>query len=170
MGRTVNLGRGQIVPYPEPSSPEATAVGKANRRTGTKPEVELRRALHATGLRFRKDLLIRAGGTRTRADVVFPKQRLAVFVDGCFWHVCPEHFHMPKTNLGYWEPKLQANIERDARVSKGLSADGWQVVRCWEHVGVDDAVRVVAAALVGLGHVRAGELLAAASPVVAPPP
>lgn len=161
VGRTVNLGRGQIVPYPEPSSPEATAIGKANRRTDTKPEVALRSALHALGLRFRKDLLIRAGGVRSRADIVFTRGRVAVYVDGCFWHACPEHFHMPKSNPAYWEPKLQANVDRDERVTQALEGDGWTVVRVWEHQPVDEVVRLVVAALHAAGHKRADVLVAA---------
>lgn len=116
----MNLGRGQVVPYPEPTSAAATKIGKANKRTDTKAEVRLRSALHATGLRFRKDMLIRAGDVRTRPDIVFTRAKVAVFVDGCFWHCCPEHFHMPKTNLAYWGPKLAANVARDARVTKAL--------------------------------------------------
>lgn len=132
-GRTVNLGGGQVVPYPEPTSAAATKIGKANKRVDSKAEVRLRSALHAMGLRFRKDLLIRAGGVRTHPDIVFTKAKVAVFVDGCFWHMCPEHFHMPKTNLDYWVPKLHANVARDARVTAALEADGWKVVRIWEH-------------------------------------
>jgi DNA mismatch endonuclease (patch repair protein) len=161
MPRSVNLGRGVIVPYPEPTSPEATAIGKANRRADTKCEVRLRQALHALGLRFRKDLLIRAGSVRTKADVVFTRARVAVFVDGCFWHVCPEHFHMPKSNLGYWEPKLRANVERDERATAALEGDGWEVVRIWEHVPPDDAAEVVVARLVEAGHPTAARLAVA---------
>jgi DNA mismatch endonuclease Vsr len=108
-GRTVNLGGGLIVPYPEPTSPAATKIGKANLRTGTKPEVELRSALHRAGLRFRKDLLIQVAGIRVRPDVVFTRRKVAVFVDGCFWHGCPDHQHLPKSNQDYWIPKLRAN-------------------------------------------------------------
>ncbi len=161
VARTVNLGRGRIVPYPEPSTAEATAIGKANRRTDTKCEVALRSALHALGLRFRKDMLIRAGEVRSRADVVFTKVRLAVYVDGCFWHVCPDHFHMPKSNLGYWEPKLAANVERDEWVTRALRADGWSVLRLWEHVDPDEAAALVVAALAEFGHPRATAVQAA---------
>src|SRR5690606_29010965 len=111
--RYVALSGGRRVPYPEPTTAAATRIGKGNRRTGTKPEVRLRSELHCRGRRFRKDLLIRAAGVRTHADVVFTRQRLAVFVDGCFWHCCPEHGSSPKSNTAYWEPKLRANVDRD---------------------------------------------------------
>jgi DNA mismatch endonuclease (patch repair protein) len=132
-GRTVNLGGGQVVPYPEPTSDAATKIGKANKRTDTKAEVQLRSALHAKGLRFRKDMLIRAGDVRTHPDIVFTKAKVAVFVDGCFWHMCPDHGRVPKSNPAYWVPKLNANVARDARVTGALEADGWTVVRFWEH-------------------------------------
>lgn len=125
-----------MVPYPEPADGAATKVGKANRRTDTKPEVRLRSALHGRGLRFRKDHLVRCGQVRVRPDVVFTKLKVAVFVDGCFWHGCPAHQHIPKRNVDYWAPKLRVNVERDRRVDAALTADGWEVVRTWEH---DDA-------------------------------
>jgi DNA mismatch endonuclease (patch repair protein) len=141
--RTVNLGGGRVVPYPEPTSEAATSIGKANRRTGTKPEVRLRSALHRRGHRFRKDHLLRAGTVRVRPDVVFTRQRLVVFVDGCFWHGCPEHQHLPRSNRDYWVPKLAANVERDRRVDAALTEAGWAVLRLWEHVDVDTAVDLV---------------------------
>lgn len=137
--RTVTLGPGIIAPYPEPTSTAATAIGKANRRRDTKPEVLLRSALHARGLRFRKDYLIRLPEFRVRVDVVFTRREVAVFVDGCFWHRCPEHGRVPKSNLDYWEPKLQANVDRDARVTAGLTEAGWIVRRFWEHIDPERA-------------------------------
>lgn len=139
-GRTVNLGGGHIVPYPEPSNATATTIGKANRRTDTKPEIRLRSALHRQGLRFRKDLLVRAGDVRVRPDVVFTRQKVALFVDGCFWHGCPEHQHVPRSNRDYWVPKLQANEARDRRVDAALDHDGWTTIRVWEHEPVAIAV------------------------------
>ena len=129
--RTVNLGGGLLVPYPSPGTAAATRIGKANRRADTKAEVRLRSALHARGLRFRKDLLIRTVDIRVHPDVVFTAVQLAVFVDGCFWHGCPEHQHVPKTNQDYWVPKLRANEQRDRRVDAALRASGWGVA--WEH-------------------------------------
>lgn len=142
--RTVNLGRGRVVPYPEPVSEAATKIGKANRRTDTKPEIRLRSALHRLGLRFRKDHLVRCGPTRVRPDIVFTRSRVAVFVDGCFWHGCPIHQQVPKRNRDYWVPKLGANVERDRRVDAALTAEGWFVVRIWEHEEVSGAAAQVA--------------------------
>lgn len=121
------------MPYPEPTSAAATKIGKANKRVDTKAEVRLRSALHAMGLRFRKDMLVRAGTVRTHPDIVFTRARVAVFVDGCFWHRCPEHGTIPKSNPNYWIPKLDANVARDQRVTAALEAEGWTVLRIWEH-------------------------------------
>lgn len=131
--RVVSLGGGVEAPYAVPSSSAATKMGRANRRTDTKPEVAVRSELHRRGLRFRKDLLVRAAGEKARPDIVFTRQRVAVFVDGCFWHQCPEHGTTPKTNVEYWVPKFAANAARDGVVNAALAADGWQVLRFWEH-------------------------------------
>lgn len=147
--RIVNLGGGRLVPYPEPRDAVATKIGKANRRTGTKPEVRLRSAIHRRGLRFRADLLVRAGPVRVRPDIVFTRWRVAVFVDGCFWHGCPEHQVIPKSNPDYWIPKLRRNVERDRESDAALGAAGWAVVHIWEHVGVGEAVELVERALDG---------------------
>lgn len=146
-GRTVNLGGGRIVPYPEPRDEAATKIGKANRRTGTKPEIRLRSALHRRGHRFRKDHLLRAGTVRVRPDVVFTRWKVAVFVDGCFWHGCPDHQHVPKSNREYWVPKLAANVERDRRVDAALTEAGWIVLRIWEHDDVAGAVAQIEKAM-----------------------
>ena len=127
--------------YPFPSSPAATATMKANRRSGTRPEEELRSALHRKGLRFRKDLYLKIGNVRTKADVVFPRQRIAVYLDGCFWHRCPEHGQLPQANRSYWKPKLERNAQRDEEVSQALRKDGWIVIRIWEHEELDPAVQ-----------------------------
>jgi len=131
--RQVTLSSGERVPYPVPTSEAATRIGLANRRRDTKCEVRLRSELHSRGLRFRKDLLIRAGTVRVHPDIVFTRASIAVFVDGCFWHSCPEHGRVPKSNIDYWHPKLKANAERDVRVTDALNAAGWQVQRVWEH-------------------------------------
>lgn len=147
--RTVRLSNGQIVPYPVPTSPAATAKAKANRPASSKPEARLRSALHRRGLRFRKDALIRCGTVRTRPDVVFTRARVAVYVDGCFWHGCPAHQKLPKSNVDYWIPKLAANVDRDQRINSALAAEGWQVVRIWEHETLEASV---ASVLEGLDH------------------
>src|SRR4051794_28603431 len=98
-----------------PGVPEARRKAmRANRRRDTGPELELRSALHALGLRFRVDVPIRPSeGRPVRPDVVFPRRRVAVFVDGCFWHGCPAHWTRSRTNQGYWDEKVVANRERD---------------------------------------------------------
>jgi DNA mismatch endonuclease (patch repair protein) len=138
---TLNTVLGGLLAYPHPSSPAVTAAMKGNRRVDTKPELALRSALHAAGLRFRKDFQIRtSAGSRVKADIVFTRSRIAVFVDGCFWHGCPEHGNTPKANTGYWGPKLARNKQRDKRVSNELRADGWSVIRIWEHEPLRRAV------------------------------
>lgn len=131
--RKVVLSSGERVPYPEPSSAAATKIGIANRRRDTAAELRLRSELHASGLRFRKDLLLRVGTVRVHPDIVFTRAKVAVFLDGCFWHACPEHGTVPKSNVTYWAPKLTANTERDQRVNEALTMDGWLVRRVWEH-------------------------------------
>jgi DNA mismatch endonuclease, patch repair protein len=133
--------------YPHPSSPGRSANMRANRRTDTKPELALRRALHARGLRYRKDYRLDLEGARVRPDIAFTARRVAVFVDGCFWHVCPEHGTKPASNTWYWGPKLTRNVERDRTADAALLAAGWQVVRVWEHEPLDAAVAAVIAAL-----------------------
>lgn len=138
------LGGGVRVPYPEPTDAAATRVGRGNRRTGTKPEVALRSALHRLGLRFRKDFPIDTGRRKVRPDIVFTRARVAVFVDGCFWHGCPEHQVLPRANPDYWRPKLRRNVERDRETGIALAEAGWDVVRVWEHEGVEQAARRIA--------------------------
>jgi DNA mismatch endonuclease (patch repair protein) len=87
---------------------------RANRRTDTKPELALRHALHRLGYRYRKDYRLDLdGGRRVRPDIAFTARKVAVFVDGCFWHACPEHGSKPRANEWYWGPKLIKNVERD---------------------------------------------------------
>jgi DNA mismatch endonuclease (patch repair protein) len=127
----------QRVTGPVPSSPAATAKMRANRRRDTGPELALRRSLHRRGLRFRKDFRVATAARSVRVDVAFPALRLAIFVDGCFWHSCPEHASVPKANADYWIPKLAENVARDRRNDLDLSEAGWTVVRLWEHESVD---------------------------------
>ncbi len=105
----------------------------SNRRADTKPEVAFRSMLHRAGLRFRKDRYIKLHRRGVKVDVVFSTARIALFVDGCFWHRCPEHATMPKSNSEYWRAKFERNIERDAENDLNLQRTGWQVVRIWEH-------------------------------------
>lgn len=120
---------------------------RANRGKDTGPELALRSALHRTGKRYRVHTRLTVGDLRVRPDVVFTRQRVAVFVDGCFWHACPQHGQLPVANRPYWTQKLEANVRRDRRAEAALTAAGWRVVRIWEHEPVDRAVELVLTAL-----------------------
>jgi DNA mismatch endonuclease, patch repair protein len=122
---------------------------RANRRVDTAPERRLRSELHRLGLRYRKDLPLDLDGLHVRPDVVFTRQRVAVFLDGCFWHRCPQHGSHPRANSDYWGPKLDRNVERDRRVDRALRQGGWQVIRIWEHEDADVAARGIADAVRG---------------------
>lgn len=108
-------------------------------RSSTKPELALRRELHRRGLRFtvnRRDL----PGT---PDVVFSRARMAVFVDGCFWHGCPDHGVLPKNNREWWRDKLETNQRRDAAKDDLLASQGWFTVHLWEHVALEEMADLV---------------------------
>lgn len=140
------------LPYPRPTSPDVSNRMRRNPRRDTQPEIALRKELHARGLRFRKDFLLRAPGRSVRPDIVFTRARVAVFVDGCFWHCCPEHGTKPRSNSDYWGPKLARNVARDRAVDGALAADGWVVVRGWEHEPAGEiADRVVHSVAVASG-------------------
>jgi DNA mismatch endonuclease (patch repair protein) len=141
-----------VADYPHPSSQGRSANMKANRRTDTKPELALRHALHRLGYRYRKDYrLDLESGRRVRPDIVFTARKVAVFVDGCFWHACPEHGSKPRANEWYWGPKLIKNVERDRVNDAALILADWTVVRLWEHVPLDEAVTTVITALTATG-------------------
>lgn len=118
----------------------------AVRGGNTQPELRLRRALHALGLRYRVDLAP-LPGLRRRGDIVFTRRRVAVMVDGCFWHRCPAHGSQPKANSSWWSEKLDRNVERDRETDRLLRDAGWTVVRIWEHEPLNSAVAAVLAAL-----------------------
>lgn len=134
----------------------STRWARANRRADTGPEVRLRSILHRRGYRFRKNALIRLPELSVRPDIVFMRVKIAVFVDGCFWHCCPEHGSRPRSNPDYWEPKLAGNVQRDRLVDAQLEAAGWRGVRLWEHVepaeGADLVAEVVTAARAQVRH------------------
>lgn len=111
------------------------------RRSGTAPELALRRALCAAGLRYRLKTKHPVPGS---PDILFVGARLAVFVDGCFWHGCPEHGTQPKTRPDFWAQKIARNRARDTDVNARLHAAGWRVIRVWEHEVTSDPAAVVA--------------------------
>ena len=119
---------------------------QANRSRDTKPELALRRALHAMGLRYR--VCARPIPDVPRAvDVVFRPARVAVEVRGCFWHGCPEHYRQPKANEGYWAAKVARNVARDADTERRLDEAGWMLLAVWEHEDPREAADKVAAAV-----------------------
>ena len=132
---------------PAPSSNAASATMRANRRRDTTPELLLRSALHRRGWRFRVDFPVATQDRRVRPDIVFTRRRVAVFVDGCFWHSCPIHGRQPRANAAYWVPKLRRNMDRDRADRESLERSGWTVVRVWEHERLSKAVSAVEAAL-----------------------
>jgi DNA mismatch endonuclease (patch repair protein) len=111
----------------------------------TAVELAVRRLLHAAGLRYRVEYPV-PGMPRRRIDVAFPRARLAVLIDGCFWHGCPEHATQPKSNAEWWRQKLDRNMTRDVETTNHLIAAGWEVLRFWEHEAPEDvALRVIEA-------------------------
>jgi DNA mismatch endonuclease (patch repair protein) len=119
---------------------------QGNRSRDTKPEMAVRRLLHKMGLRYRvsrrplPDL-------RATADIVFPRQHIAVFIDGCFWHACEDHYRLPTTNTEYWQAKIDHNVERDRMVNGRLAEASWTVLRFWSHEAPESVAERVAVAV-----------------------
>lgn len=114
------------------SSPGVRASMQSNKGRDTKPELALRSAAHALGLRYRVSVRpIRE--LRRTADLVFPRLKVAVFLDGCFWHGCPEHHTVAATNAKFWAEKVESNRARDQDTDCRLAAAGWTSIRVWEH-------------------------------------
>ena len=126
-----------------PSSPEARRRMQRVRQKNTSAESALRRELHALGLRYRIQVPVLTKPRRV-ADVAFVGPRVAVFVDGCFWHGCPEHATWPKQNAEFWRAKILANQARDRDTDARLHADGWEVVRVWAHESPHEAASRIA--------------------------
>lgn len=116
------------------------------RRRDTAPELALRSILHRRGFRFFVDRVVVS--SRRRADLVFPRARVAVFVDGCFWHGCPRHATWPKQNADWWRSKIEGNRKRDRDTDGQLREIGWLPVRVWEHEPAGDAANRIAAVVV----------------------
>jgi DNA mismatch endonuclease (patch repair protein) len=123
---------------------------RAIRRRDTGPEREIRSRLHREGLRFRVDFSISLNAEaakRARPDIVFTRQRLAIFIDGCFWHACPEHGRKPTKNQQYWSPKIARNVQRDEEQTTALKTEGWKVLRIWAHTPAAEAADLIQQAL-----------------------
>lgn len=132
--------------YPHPSSPQAKRRMQACGQKNTAPELALRSLLHGMGLRYRIDCRL-IPGLRRKADVSFPRLKVAVFVNGCFWHGCPKHATWPKANGEYWRRKILRNRERDKDTDRRLAEEGWLVIRVWEHEAPVQAANRIARAV-----------------------
>jgi DNA mismatch endonuclease (patch repair protein) len=124
---------------PVPSSAGVSERMSRAPRRDTAPEMAIRREAHRRGLRYRVDAPV-PGMPRRRADMLFTTTRIAVFVDGCFWHSCPQHTSIPRANHDWWVAKLRRNTERDRETDDHLATLGWTALRFWEH---EDAMQVV---------------------------
>jgi DNA mismatch endonuclease (patch repair protein) len=128
------------MPRVSPSSHEASLRLARVRQKDTNVELALRKELHAKGLRYRLHVPLLTKPRRV-PDIVFSSAKVAVFVDGCFWHGCPEHGSWPKSNAQFWREKIEANRARDADTDQRLQASGWQVVRVWAHESAHQAAK-----------------------------
>lgn len=145
LGPSVRMPQADLsagVPRPVPSSPGVSRRMSEARRRDTAPEMLLRRELHRRGLRYRVDALL-PGMPRRRADLLFGPARIAVFVDGCFWHMCPEHASFPAANGEWWLAKLRKNVQRDRETDDHLRTLGWMPLRFWEHEPWEGAAEIV---------------------------
>ena len=133
-----------LVPTPKSGGSWASSAGvrrsmQSNRSRDTRPEIELRSQLHKAGLRFRKHYRP-IKGSRCEVDIAFTHWGVAIQLDGCFWHGCPQHATRPATNGEWWAAKLDGNVKRDRRTDETLSQAGWTVVRFWEHEPTEEVV------------------------------
>ncbi len=133
------------------TTPIASSIAAHNRMRAAKPrdtdpEIALRKALLEVGLTFDIDVCLLVG-SRRRADIVLRKDRIAIFIDGCFWHGCPLHGTWPKENAEFWRSKIEKNKERDRNTNVQLSDEGWKVIRVWEHEDPDDVAQRIASVL-----------------------
>lgn len=137
--RSAGLVRDACLPADSRASSTAVrAVMRANKGKDTEPERRLRSLLHSQGYRYRVNTRPIPGLRRT-ADMVFTAARVAVFVDGCFWHGCPDHYRPATRNSAFWQEKIEANRARDEETNRLLEKEGWTVVRVWEHEELDTA-------------------------------
>lgn len=115
---------------------------QTQKTSGTKVELQVRSRLHARGYRFRVNRRL-LPDQMFRGDIVWSGRRLVVFLDGCFWHGCPDHGTIPKANHEWWRAKIEANRDRDQRADRLLKQAGWTVLRFWEHTHPDEAVEKI---------------------------
>ena len=134
------------VSHIQPSSPVASRRMAKVRQKGTGAELALRRELYRRGLRYRVGYVVLKRPRRV-ADIAFPGPKIAVFVDGCYWHGCPEHATWPKHNAEFWRQKIETNRARDVDTNDRLRSVGWTVLRFWEHEPPTEAADVVACAV-----------------------
>ncbi|MFJ4998636.1 very short patch repair endonuclease [Microbacterium sp. NPDC088619] len=139
------------------SSPAARATMRANRGRDTGPEMQVRRLVHAAGLRYRVHARPERDLRRT-VDMLFRRARVTVLIDGCFWHGCPEHHQPPKSNAAFWSDKISTNRARDAQTTDSLTRRGWLVLRFWEHEIRAD-VDAVAARIIHSVRTRSADAL-----------
>jgi DNA mismatch endonuclease, patch repair protein len=143
---------------PRPSSRTASDRMRVVRSRDTTAEINVRKALHAKGLRYSVDCAV-LHDRRRRADIAFRRLRIAVFVDGCFWHSCPRHSSQPKSNCEWWTKKLAANRRRDADTNRRLRRAGWLVIRIWEHEPPSRAADLIASVVMERrSHLQAARL------------
>ncbi|MFJ5229256.1 very short patch repair endonuclease [Kitasatospora sp. NPDC088391] len=127
---------------PTASSPSVAARMSRQSSRDTAQELAVRRLLYAAGLRYRVNARV-PGMPRRTVDVLFPGPQVAVFLDGCFWHGCPEHATSPKSNAEWWRTKLDRNVARDHETTEHLTTTGWTVLRFWEHQPAEEIARAV---------------------------
>lgn len=125
------------------SSPAVRNSMLGNKSKDTKPELIVRRRLHAAGLRYRVHARPIKNWNRN-ADIVFSRAKTAIFINGCFWHGCPAHYKNPKANFSYWSQKIERNVERDTETFKRLKVEGWFVIILWEHEDLEKKAGQVA--------------------------
>ena len=140
-----------VPPHPGASSAAISLQMSRARRRDTAPEIALRKLLHANGLRYRVAYPV-PGQRRRTIDIAFTRQKLAIFVDGCFWHSCPKHGTAPRANSEWWRRKLEANHARDLDTESVLADRGWTTFRIWEHEDAAEASARVEALLIGGSH------------------
>ncbi|MEE1802402.1 very short patch repair endonuclease [Streptomyces sp. JV176] len=131
----------------KPSSAAVSGRMSRQARRDTAPEVAVRKLLHASGYRYRLNVRVPDMPRRT-IDIVFPKAKIAVFMDGCFWHGCPQHATRPKANAEWWREKLDRNMARDRETTEHLTELGWVVLRFWEHEAAGVVADRVAATVI----------------------